>query len=464
MALLGPVGERSEGQSVARRRVARAVRTESPVASAVPTVQTRSCAARWGVALACALAAAAPRRVDAANPLNSSDQTTASAQAACTSGDRNEFNIVPIVGGTSDIGIGVGEFSDLARVSRGIDPYLWNIESGGFITFKGSNDGIQIPFQDLYFKITVPRFLGSGLQLEIRPAYTWEETLGYYGMGNASSAATPPGAKDSYSWYGRLHPAVDVQLRWRLADHLAGLVGARYTQNWLQISEGSKLALDIQFGSPEVKKLIGPTNPGGVALFSYGLQWDSRDSEVSAHTGSFEEAFIKLSPGGTEDFPYRYAQGSLVARVYVPIWRDHVTLAMRGVGDIMFGNPPFYELSRFDDTYALGGPNGVRGIPGQRYYGKVKLFGNFELRNDVFSFHALGKPLRLGFIVFFDGGRVWADTSPQPQLDGTGIGLHYGTGAGVRLQSGETFVLRGDVAYSPDAHPVGAYFSAGQTF
>ena len=61
-------------------------------------------------------------------------------------------------------------------------------------------------------------------------------------------------------------------------------------------------------------------------------------------------------------------------------------------------------------------------------------------------------------------GQVWADTSPQPQLDGTGIGLHYGTGVGVRLQSGETFVLRGDVAHSPDAHPVGAYFSAGQTF
>ena len=241
-------------------------------------------------------------------------------------------------------------------------------------------------------------------------------------------------------------------------------MGARYTQNWLQISADSKLANDIKFGSPEVKKLIGPTNPGGVAIFSYGVQWDSRDSEVSAHTGSFEEALFRLSPGGTTDFPYRYAQGSLVARGYIPLWPDHVTLAMRGVADIMFGNPPFYELARFDDTYALGGPNGVRGIPGQRYYGKVKVFGNVELRNDVWSFRALGKPLRLGFIVFFDGGRVWADTSPQPQLDGTGLGLHYGTGGGVRLQSGETFVLRGDIAYSPDAHPIGAYFSAGQTF
>ena len=425
--------------------------------------RTRRSAMRAGLALGCGLGAFGSGRALAANPLNSSDQTTASAQAACTSGDQNEFNIVPIVGGTSDVGIGFGEFSDLARVSRGVDPYLWNIESGGFITFKGSTDGLQIPFQDLYFKITVPRFLKNGIQLEIRPAYTWEQTLGYYGMGNASPPK-PSGVKDSFNWYGRLHPALDVQLRFRLADHFAGLLGARYTQNWLQVGAGSLLAQQIANGSPEVKKLIGPTKPGGVALFDYGVQWDSRDSEVSSHVGSFEEALFRVSPGGTEDFPYRYGQGSLVARVFLPIWKDHVTLALRGVGDIMFGNPPFYELARFDDTYALGGPNGVRGIPGQRYYGKVKVFGNIELRNELFSFHALGKPLRFGFVVFFDGGRVWADTSPQPQLDGTGFGLHYGTGGGLRLQSGETFVLRADVAWSPDATPIGAYFAAGQTF
>src|SRR5580704_15044827 len=74
------------------------------------TVSTRAnrSAPRWGAALACAIAVATPGRAHAANPLNSTDQTTASAQAACTSGDRDEFNIVPIIGGTSDIGIGVG--------------------------------------------------------------------------------------------------------------------------------------------------------------------------------------------------------------------------------------------------------------------------------------------------------------------------------------------------------------------
>jgi hypothetical protein len=37
-------------------------------------------------------------------------------------------------------------------------------------------------------------------------------------------------------------------------------------------------------------------------------------------------------------------------------------------------------------------------------------------------------------------------------------------GGGLRLQSGDAFVLRGDVAWSPDARPIGAYFAVGHTF
>jgi hypothetical protein len=178
----------------------------------------------------------------------------------------------------------------------------------------------------------------------------------------------------------------------------------------------------------------------------------------------FHSALIKLSPGGNAAFPYRYAQASLIARGYIPIWGHHVVLAMRAVGDLLVGNPPLYELSRYGDTYAIGGALGVRGVPGQRYYGKVKVFGNVEVRTELFSFHALGKPLLFGTVAFLDGGRVWADTSPQEQLDGMGLGLKYGVGGGFRLQSGETFVLRADVAWSPDARPIGAYFGADQMF
>jgi hemolysin activation/secretion protein len=130
----------------------------------------------------------------------------------------------------------------------------------------------------------------------------------------------------------------------------------------------------------------------------------------------------------------------------------------------MFGTPPFYELARFDDTFAIGGTNGVRGIPAQRYYGKVKVLGNVELRAEVISFHALGKPMVLGIVPFFDAGRLWADTTFHPELDGHGIGVKYGVGGGMRLQSGSAFVMRLDVAGSPDVAGISGYVSAGQMF
>jgi outer membrane protein assembly factor BamA len=162
--------------------------------------------------------------------------------------------------------------------------------------------------------------------------------------------------------------------------------------------------------------------------------------------------------------PYRYAQATADVRFYIPLWMPRIILAARAAGDVLYGAPPFYELARFEDTYAIGGLNGVRGVPAQRYYGKVKALGNVELRTELVSFHALGKPLIFGIVGFLDGGRVWADTRPQPELDGRGIGLKYGVGGGLRLQSGSAFVIRADVAWSPDATPVGGYFAAGQMF
>ncbi len=108
--------------------------------------------------------------------------------------------------------------------------------------------------------------------------------------------------------------------------------------------------------------------------------------------------------------------------------------------------------------------NGVRGVPAQRYYGKIKLFGNLEARARLFDFHVFKKLMTLGTACFVDGGRLWADWAPHPDLDGSGPGLKYGVGAGLRLSSGTAFVLRGDVAWSPDATPVGGYVAAGEMF
>lgn len=341
---------------------------------------------------------------------------------------------------------------------------MWNIESASLVTVKVTDGRPVLPFIDVYFKLTVPRWLGLPLRLEVRPSFTAESAIFYYGLGNASSDQRPPRAPDSYFQYGRTHPSLDADVRFKIVDHVAGHVGARYTQNWIQTQADSKLVLDARTGSPEVKSLLDSLAQGGVALLKYGLQLDTRDNETSTHAGTFDTVDLRLSPGGTSWLPYRYAQATVAARGFIPIAKPSLTLAGRLVGDLLLGDPPFYELARALDTYAIGGTNGIRGVPAQRYYGKAKVIGNLELRMELFTFRALKKKMIFGTVAFVDAGRLWADTTPQPALDGTGLGLHFGVGGGVRLQSGSAFILRGDVAWSPDARPVGGYFSAGQLF
>jgi hemolysin activation/secretion protein len=173
---------------------------------------------------------------------------------------------------------------------------------------------------------------------------------------------------------------------------------------------------------------------------------------------------VRLSPGGTHSFPYRYGQTNFIARFYVTPGQGPVTVGLRVVGDAQFGHPPFYEMARYEDTFALGGAKGVRGVPAQRYYGRIKFFANLEGRCDLTSFRFLGKTATLIGAAFFDAGRVFSDWPPNTSLDGSGLGLKYGMGAGLRLLQGKAFVVRGDIAWSPDARPIGGYFTAGQSF
>ena len=408
------------------------------------------------------------RPAGATDPLNSNDKpVNGDAQKGGEPGpEAGEFNLLPIFGGSTDIGLGGGYFAGYTRMKPGFEPYLWSLDSAALVTFKpGDGGGVAVPYADLFVKWTVPTTLaGQPLRLEVRPSYTAETTILYYGIGNQVQRSLSDGRPASFTDFKRAHPALEVTARVGIIDHFTARGGLRYVQNWLSAAPDSKLAQDMAGGPPLVKRLLGSTDAHAVLLVQAGLQWDTRDNEASAHHGALCSFDLRLSPGGGGEFLYRYGEASLNLRTYLPLVGPRLVLGLRFLGHALFGEVPFYELSRFDDTYALGGGSGVRGVPAGLFWGKAKLFGNVELRAEVLEFHAFGKALVLGVVGFLDAGRLWADFSSQPALDGDGLGLHYGAGGGLRLQSGSAFVLRADVAWSPDARPIGGYFSAGQQF
>jgi hypothetical protein len=378
---------------------------------------------------------------------------------------RIELGIIPLIGGDTDVGLGFGELSTLAGLAPGYAPYRWAFESAAFISFK-TGEGPQAnyinPYQDYYIQFTAPHLLNRRLRLELRPSFTKETTQRYYGLGNASVA--PPTDVPSRDFYGRTHPMFWVRARYRVVDHFHAGFGSYYTHNWMVISPDSTLAQQMATGDATVRRILGGTASHGVLLLEALFLYDSRDNEIDPERGQFHQIKLRASPSDGTALPYNYQQINVTSRVYKTIIPDRLVLAARVVADLQFGDPPFYELARYDDTYALGGGNGVRGVPGQRYYGKVKIFSNWEARSRLFQFHLAKKTLTVGVATFVDAGRAWTELASHPELDGTGWGIKYGVGGGVRVQEGKTFVVRLDLAYSPDARPVGAYVAAGQMF
>ncbi len=384
------------------------------------------------------------------------DKPVAAVQSTHTEDDR-EIAVLPLIGGDTDHGFGGGALGSIAMFDSDHFPYRWKVEFGGFYAVKGSFTNPS--FLDAFALITFPQLLDKGLRLELRPAFTKDTALRYYGLGNRIKL--PEGHDNARDNYERLHPAVSITTLWKGHHDLRLLIGAKYTYNRIAFDPTSTLAQDA-----DTMKFAHELDAShSIVTIEGGLIYDTRDDEVAPSSGQYHALKLRVSPHLNTTLPYGYEQINATARVYHTIVPRKLVLAVRAVLDVQLGDVPFYEMSRFEDTSAIGGSQGVRGVPAYRFYGRLKAFGNVELRSQVSKFRWLHGRYILGFAAFFDAGRLWSDAEDsRPDLDGDGLGLHYGVGGGVRLQKGRSFMLRADVAWSPDAEPIGAYVLANHAF
>ena len=83
--------------------------------------------------------------------------------------------------------------------------------------------GVLVPYTRHLFQALVSRFLNGPLQFELRPSFTDELTLNYYGMGNASSAAPPPRPVRQRTSSTRATSTQELvaDVRFKILDHFA---------------------------------------------------------------------------------------------------------------------------------------------------------------------------------------------------------------------------------------------------
>jgi hypothetical protein len=408
--------------------------------------------------------------------------------------DRLEFGVLPAIGYDSDLGFGFGAIVSLARFAPGYRPYKWRLELLAQATVKQApGGGAQFPFHDDYLNMDFPGLLGDRLRITARVGYRKFANTGYYGFGNDSKSEAPwqdidPDedlaayqAARRYHQFDHIYPRLLFNARIKLWDRstpsqrrrIEALVGVNATYNIIRPYAGSKLEADIASlasdtaDSRTLARLLRGTEPNALLVFNLGALFDTRDHEYTPTRGTFTEVSVRSSPGVQQDL--RYAGLTLNTAWYKSIVGEWLSMGVRGVADVILGDAPFYELTRFGALMPRDGPGGgwsLRGVPRQRYAGKVKLIQNLELRSLFWRFGVGKSRFVVGAVAFLDAARIWADTRATI-LDGQSIDggtFKLGTGAGLRVRWGETFLVRFDGAYSPTEHTPGFYVDVGHVF
>jgi hypothetical protein len=386
---------------------------------------------------------------------------------------RYELAGFPILGGNTDIGVQFGGAATFTRFYDGVFPYLWNIDLLLSASAKDDSEGFRLVQQSHVLRLDAPDLLSGRLRIDARASFQRTINEGYYGLGNASTAAPAPGQTSADRRYQFLQDETRLRTIARVHTHspVDVAMGAIVRFEDPEAYAGSKLAEDLAPRERGSSPAVYGGRPALLAGLAAGIIIDTRDSEFVTRRGIYYQVGVGATAGSTEALAYGNA--SAVLAHYAPLPGPFV-FASRFVASFQFGRVPFYDLATggtFEPQYLFGSESGVRGVPDGRYAGLVKIVANTEVRATPFPrFHLFGQPMRIGTTAFFDAGRVWSQYAAISPADGTKLGLKYGVGGGLFLQWGEAAIFRVEAAYSPDARaenpslPLGIYVADGLMF
>ncbi len=373
--------------------------------------------------------------------------------------------LVPIIGGSTDIGALFGVQAAVAKLAPGYDPYQWKGVYTVAMSIKDGPSSIELPIHYYALDFDIPGLAGGRLRLLPRAEFRRVVNAGYYGLGNDSAWRVPATIVDERTAFRRnqfifMMAKARLNARIALPHNFGVMAGAEFRYVMPEIYEGSKLAEDAEGGDPNGDSLVVGTEYHPLLNLMLGIDFDNRDHEANPSRGMYHQLYVRGFPGPLLGMDFPYGTLTLHARFFAPLIGEYLVLATRLRSDLFFGEVPFHELN-------LGT---IRGIPARRYHGHIKLLGNVELRSTFLRFGFKKQRFGVGAAVFFDTGRVFADYEPNPEMDGDWYAFRFGVGGGTRFIWGETRVASIDIAYSPVKAemnpdlPVGIYLHLGHLF
>jgi hypothetical protein len=364
-----------------------------------------------------------------------------------------EFVGLPALNFDSDEGIGYGALLEAYNYGNGVRPYRYTIQPTIFFTTKGRRDFV------VFFD--APNLLPDGWRLDAFAGREQELATPFYGVGNNTAfdeqLELEPNAY--YYRYGKTQFRVLANLQRKVGQLPArGLVGFGF-------ADVRTDATPFDSGTTLLAQQLGPRAAprGRLAYVRAGLVWDTRNREIAPDHGTYGDLLVQRvdrALGATNS----YTRFTAIGRKYFPL-KSSVVLAHRALVQQTDGDVPIFDLATFQTSYkqneALGGSRSIRGLPKNRFVGKGIVFLNNDLRWRFTEFGLRGKPAYLTLSVFYDVGRVYAESI---RFDEIGSGLHSGYGSGLRLGLGPSFAVALDVARSPEAKSTQIYIGTGYPF
>ena len=304
--------------------------------------------------------------------------------------------IKPLVGYTNEdpffIGLGYGITHHKWRKL----PFAYKQDIG--VKYSISQKAFSVFYQGLF-----PGLIGKW-DLLLNADYDAVRWVNFYGIGNETKLTTK-----------------DIKFNRIRSKELTGSIGLekKFGKSTINISGFFQNVKLINDTARFVAKKIAPTQPdifntnnyaGGSLNYKIALLNDSIIPTAGFSFAANASHFQNLTQSQS------FQRYSGIVNFYIPLI-SKFSLAIRGSGGTVTGNPLFYQLPH------IGGADDLRGYRRERFWGKTVFANSNELRfiTNLRSYIMNGK---IGFTVFYDEGRVWqpAETSNTWHTD-YGAGL-----------------------------------------
>lgn len=380
--------------------------------------------------------------------------------------ERYDWFAVPLVGYSTENGLGFGVRTELAKKTPDCQPHRFAVALQAYASSLGFHYH-QMRYDDLA--------LGGHrrLRLTVNAVYRQWGNNGYWGIGNQAvrerqfvgEFATDDPRRQRYR-YALREPFVHGTVRYGLLGSWAGYVAVQAKWSRVDAAPGS---------------LLGTERPRGFAggwnlLLGTGVLYDSRRPEADPSEGTFAEVspFVAVSvPSGTGPYGGAFVSG----RAYWSLASFWV-VASRIMAEWMFGPVPFTEMVHWHGSVPIagfGGGESARGFRLGRWRAPHKAVGSLESRFRVVALSLFDRPLAIQLGLFGDAGMVWGGQSVSSNTRKSSLPVHATFGTGLRLVFAESFVARLDAAFGKDpileptgavSHPWtrGLYLTFGQAF